>query len=86
MRNPINLLSSLQKHSADCSYRYERLYKNLYNTELFLMAYQNIYAKQGNMTKGTDGKTVDGMSLKRIERLIEQLRNESYPYDFGSNL
>lgn len=30
------------------------------------------------MTKGTDGKTVDGMSLKRIERLIEQLRNESY--------
>ena len=27
----------------------------------FLKAYQNIYAKEGNMTAGTDGKTIDGM-------------------------
>ena len=30
------------------------------------------------MTKGIDGKTIDGMSLKRIDRLIEQLKDESY--------
>ena len=29
----------------------------LFNTEMFYVAYQNIYAKAGNMTAGTDGKT-----------------------------
>lgn len=51
MRNPINLLSSLQNHSNDRTYTFERLYRNLYNRELFALAYQNIYASQGNMTK-----------------------------------
>ncbi len=78
MRNPINLLSSLQIHSSDRSYIYERLYRNLYNPELFMLAYQNIYASQGNMTKGTDGKTIDAMSLERVDGIIASLRNESY--------
>lgn len=50
----------------------------MFNRELFLLAYQNIYASQGNMTKGTDGLTIDGMSIKRIDTLIESLKNESY--------
>ena len=78
MRNPINLLSSLQTHSTDRSYTFERLYRSLYNPELFLMAYQNIYASQGNMTKGTDGKTINAMSLNRIEGIIASLKDESY--------
>lgn len=78
MRNPINLLSSLQTHSTDRSYTFERLYRSLYNPELFLLAYQNIYASQGNMTKGTDGKTIDAMSLNRIEGIIASLKDESY--------
>jgi Retron-type reverse transcriptase len=78
MRNPINVLSSLQQHSSDRSYKYERLYRNLYNEELFMLAYQNIYAGTGNMTKGTDGKTIDAMSLNRIYGIIASLKNESY--------
>jgi len=78
MRNPINMLSSLQNHSSDRSYTFERLYRNLYNRELFLLAYQNIYASQGNMTKGTDGKTIDAMSLNRIDGIIASLKDESY--------
>lgn len=78
MRNPINVLSSLQQHSSDKSYIYERLYRNLYNRDFHLLAYQNIYANEGNMTKGTDGKTIDAMSLKRIDKLIESLKSESY--------
>lgn len=78
MRNPINMLSSLQNHSSDRSYTFERLYRNLYNRELFLLAYQNIYASQGNMTKGTDGKTIDAMSLNRIDGMIASLKDESY--------
>jgi len=78
MRNPINLLSSLQNHSSDKLYTFERFYRNLYNRELFLLAYQNIYASQGNMTKGTDGKTIDAMSLNRIDGIIASLKDESY--------
>lgn len=78
MRNPVNILSSLEKHSSNLNYTFERLYRNLYNRDLFLLAYQNIYAAEGNMTKGVDGKTIDGMSLKRIDKLIEKLKDESY--------
>lgn len=72
------MLSSLQNHSSDRSYTFERLYRNLYNRELFLLAYENIYASQGNMTKGTDGKTIDAMSLNRIDGIIASLKDESY--------
>lgn len=30
------------------------------------------------MTKGTDNKTIDGMSIKRIDTIISKLRDESY--------
>ena len=71
MRNPENVLNSLREHSAQTGYAYDRLYRNLFNRELFLQAYQNIYANQGNMTAGTDGKTIDAMSMERIDRLIK---------------
>lgn len=78
MRNPENVLNSLQEHSAQSGYVYDRLYRNLFNREFFLQAYQNIYASQGNMTAGTDGKTIDAMSLERVDRLIAALKDESY--------
>ena len=78
MRNPINVLSSLKSKAQDTNYHYERLYRNLYNTDFYLQAYQNIYAKPGNMTAGADGQTVDGMSMERIGKIIESLKNHSY--------
>ena len=45
---------------------------------MFYVAYQRIYAKQGNMTSGADGKTIDQMSIQRIEHIIESLKNETY--------
>ena len=50
MRNPANVLASLRTKACNSEYIYERLYRNLYNPEFFLLAYQNIYAKEGNMT------------------------------------
>lgn len=78
MRNPEKVLNSLTRHSNDVSYKYERLYRVLFNEEMFYVAYQRIYAKPGNMTAGSDGKTIDEMSLSRIERLIASLKDESY--------
>jgi group II intron reverse transcriptase/maturase len=78
MRSPEKVLNSLTKHSDNLDYKFERLYKVLFNEEMYYTAYQNIYAKVGNMTAGADGKTIDGMSTSRIERLISTLRNETY--------
>ncbi|WP_238387750.1 reverse transcriptase/maturase family protein [Pararcticibacter amylolyticus] len=60
------------------SYRFEKLYRILFNPEMYHVAYQRIYAKPGNMTPGSDGSTVDGMSLERIEKLMGTIRDESY--------
>lgn len=78
MRNPERVLNSLSEHSKDASYRFERLYRILFNEEMFYVAYQRIYAKEGNMTKGSDGQNIDNMSLKRIEKLIDTLKDETY--------
>ncbi len=56
----------------------ERVYRQLYNPQLYLMAYANLYGNAGAMTPGTTGETVDGMSLAKIERLIEEIRYERY--------
>jgi group II intron reverse transcriptase/maturase len=56
----------------------ERLYRQLFNKELFLLAYGRIYSNQGAMTPGVTTETVDGMSLAKIDTMIEALRSESY--------
>ena len=78
MRSPARVLNSLTKHSQTTEYRFERLYRILFNEEMYYLAYQRIYAKPGNMTQGADGKTIDRMSLSRIEKLIASLKDESY--------
>ena len=50
----------------------------MYNREMFLYAYQKIASNEGNMTRGTDGKTIDGMSIQRIYDIIETLKTERY--------
>jgi retron-type reverse transcriptase len=56
----------------------ERLYRQLFNTNLFLAAYGRIYSNAGSMTPGVDGASVDGMSLAKIDAIIGALRSESY--------
>lgn len=78
MEKSERVLKALSDHSQSSDYKYERLYRYLFSEEMFAVAYQRIYAKQGNMPPGTDGKTIDEMSLERIERLIVSLKDESY--------
>ena len=56
----------------------EDIYRQLYNRELYLRAYGRIYPNQGAMTKGTTAETVDGMSLAKIDRIIDALRYERF--------
>ena len=78
MRSPERVLNSLNEHSKDSSYKFERLYRILFNEELFYVAYQKIASNEGSTTKGSDGRSIDEMSLARIETLIASLKDESY--------
>lgn len=71
-------MESLTSKAANEDYHYKRLYRNLYNPEFFLLAYERTQAKPGNMTAGNDGNTIDGMSMKRIDSLIQKLKDFSY--------
>ena len=56
----------------------ERLYRCLFNPDLFLLAYGKIYRNAGAMTSGATGETVDGMTLGKIREIIGALRAERY--------
>lgn len=56
----------------------ERVYKLLFNRELYLIAYAKLYPNNGAMTKGVTEETIDGMSIQKIDMIIEQLRRETY--------
>jgi group II intron reverse transcriptase/maturase len=56
----------------------ERLYRHLFNPELYLRAYGKIYRNDGALTPGATGETVDGMSLYKIQAIIDALRYERY--------
>ena len=56
----------------------ERVYRCLFNPDLYLLAYGKIYRNAGAMTPGTTGETVDGMNLGKIEAIIGALRQERY--------
>ena len=56
----------------------ENIYRLLYNRNLYLRAYGRIYSNQGATTKGVTTETMDGMSLAKIDRIIEALRYERF--------
>jgi group II intron reverse transcriptase/maturase len=55
-----------------------RVYRNLFNPELFLNAYGRLYKNKGAMTPGATDETVDGMSLEKVDHIIQVLREERY--------
>jgi group II intron reverse transcriptase/maturase len=56
------------------------LYRQLFNPQMYLMAYGRIYANHGAMTPGVTGETADGMSMAKIESIIDAMRHERYRF------
>lgn len=54
------------------------LYRQLYNPQLYLLAYGRLYSNDGALTPGVTGETVDGMALEKITRIIDALRSERF--------
>src|SRR5207253_7797861 len=57
-----------------------QLYRQMFNRDLYLLAYGNIYSNKGAMTPGAGEETADGMSEEKIEQIIGLMRRESYRF------
>lgn len=77
MQTADQLLSAIRK-LGEKRLPLTRVYRCLFNEHLFLAAYGKLYRNQGAMTPGTTNDTVDGMSLRRIRTIIDQLRSERF--------
>lgn len=79
MQSATTLLAIIQERGKK-GLPLERLYRHLFNKELYLMAYGKIYRNKGAMTPGTTEETVDEMSLAKIDSIINALRYERYQW------
>lgn len=73
-------LEALQKNNARPDWVNHDLYRLLYKEELLVAAYERIKSKPGNMTPGTDGKTLDGFSMNVLQDLSRELRDERFQF------
>ena len=58
----------------------DELYRQMFNSRLYLLAYGRIYANEGAMTPGASAETADGMSEAKIEEITEAMRRERYRF------
>jgi len=59
---------------------FTQLYRQMFNKDLYLLAYGNIYANQGAMTPGANEETADGMSEGKVDQIVEAMRGERYRF------
>jgi len=79
MQNAETVLSVLRERGKK-GLPLDELYRQLFNPQLYLLAYGRIYSNDGAMTPGATPETVDGMSLGKIRAIIEQVRHERYRF------
>jgi retron-type reverse transcriptase len=58
----------------------DELYRQMFNRDLYLAAYGNIYSNKGAMTPGAGGGTADGMSEAEVNQIVGLMRSERYRF------
>lgn len=79
MKPTTKILENISKNSRKNKDEiFTRLYRYLLRSDLYYVAYQNLYANKGAATKGVDNDTADGFSQEKIEKIIQSLKDGSY--------
>src|SRR5437763_5456938 len=73
-------LERLQQLNSNRQWTNHDLYRLMYQEDLYIIAYERIKSKPGNMTPGTDDKTLDGFSLATIQDIIQEMRTEQFHF------
>ena len=79
MQKPEVVLNILNARSLNNS-EIKDIYRCLFNKEWYLLAYNKLYKNDGALTPGITDETVDGMSLKRIDEIINEMFKEKYKW------
>ena len=79
-RKTIARLERLQHLNSNRQWINHDLYRLMYQEDLYIIAYERIKSKPGNMTPGTDGETLDGFSLATIRQIIEEMKTEQFRF------
>jgi retron-type reverse transcriptase len=72
----LEVLRERGRRGLPCS----ELYRQMFNPQLYLLAYGKIYANQGAMTPGASAETADGMSEDKIHEITGAMRAERYRF------
>src|SRR5260370_13186417 len=78
VQDPNARVKTLSNMALKQEVRLDKLFKKRYNVELWLLAYQCLAPKPGNMTAGIDGETIDGAGLQLIRDTIADLKASRY--------
>jgi retron-type reverse transcriptase len=73
-------LERLQQLNSNRQWVNHDLYRLMYQEDLYIIAYERIKSKPGNMTPGTDEETLDGFSLATIREIIQEMRTEQFRF------
>jgi group II intron reverse transcriptase/maturase len=73
-------LEHLRKQNSDKAWTNHDLYRLMYQEELYIVAYERIKSKPGNMTPGADEETLDGFSLGKMQEIIQAMRTEQFHF------
>lgn len=73
-------LERLRHLNADRNWVNTDLYRLMYKEDLYILAYERIKSAPGNLTPGSDGQTIDGLSLRMIHTIIQEMRTEQFQF------
>jgi group II intron reverse transcriptase/maturase len=73
-------LEQLRKLNSNRQWVNYNVYRLMYKEDLYIVAYERIKSKPGNMTPGSDGETLDGFSLETIREIIQDMRTEQFRF------
>lgn len=79
MKPTIEILTRLQENSKNNHDEvFTKVFRYLLRSDIYYVAYQNLYANNGAGTKGVDEDTADGFSEDKVNNIIESLKNGTY--------
>ena len=62
------------------------LYKLMCNIDILKLAYERLKSKPGQMTPGINPETLDGISIEKLETIIEKLKSEKFQFQAGRRI
>jgi nicotine oxidoreductase len=88
MERTLNILNGIRKRSMtqesktwDENYqKFDNLESLLHRKEIHIQSLGNLSANEGSTTKGSDNETIDGISLKKIDKITVDIKEGTFKF------